>query len=185
MHTHTTLKASLHADGREVEHSRTVLCTSDLVEREAESHLGAIFAHWQERRSVSPFEVPVASGFEPQSVVPGAVDHLAVIDVSSADLAGYRAVHLGATVLGMEGFRHGASERLSPNGPHWSLLLDMAWMKEDLQPVYVETELAVDGMPSRHVSLLLPVADGEGRVTRICVATRTLLAPLQPLQEAF
>jgi len=185
MHTHVTIKATLRADGREVEHSRTVLCEDDLLREEAESRLGAIAAHWRERRNVSPFDIPMEAGFEPHIAIPGAASHLAIIDVSADDLAGYRAVHIGAETQGMNGFRQETPERLSPNGPHWSLLLDMAWMKEDLRPVYVETELAVDGALSRFVSLLLPVAGDDGRVVRVHVTTRSLLIPEQAMQEPY
>jgi hypothetical protein len=129
MHIHATLKASLRTYGREIEHSRTILCENDLIRDESGSHLGAIFSHWRERRAVSPFDVPADTGFEPQLVVPGAVANLAIVDVSAEDPELFRAVHIRADALGMQGFRHESPEQLSPNGPHWALLLDMAWMK--------------------------------------------------------
>ena len=104
---------------------------------------------------------PMVWGFEAGFSVPGINTHIGVIDVSNDDLSSFRVIRKGSKAMGLQGFTHRDLNTLSPNGVHWTLLLDMVWMKKDFRPVYVATELAIDSVPLHYSSLLLPLADND------------------------
>jgi|GEM_PF-6809524 len=180
----TNLKARL-ADGRCLEHSRTIFGNDQIAIREKQSHLSKAYGLWLDHCLISPFDVPIHDGFEPGFSVPGINTHIGVIDVSNDDLSSFRVIRKGSKAMGLQGFTHRDLNTLSPNGVHWTLLLNMVWMKKDFRPVYVATELAIDSVPLHYSSLLLPLADNDGAVTRVQIVTRPSLAESGITDEAF
>lgn len=180
----TILKTTL-PDGRYVEHSRTVFATDKIATNEKQTQIAKAYGLWLDHCLISPFDVPLNEEFSLKATKSGIATHLGIVDVSTEDLSRFQIIHKGDEAMGLQGFSHANLNSLSPNGVHWTLLLDMAWMKNDFRPIYLATELAIDSLLTHYRSLLLPLASVDGSVTRIHIVTRPLLVPSVVSDEAF
>ena len=144
--------------------------------READTLLDFLFYYWS-ALNAGANKVPAVADFQVEKILqPAALEYTGWVDTAEDDPRSFIIRHHPANRLpGMD--EHSADIRLAdlPNKMHAnSLILEYLRCKRWKIPLYHEIDQRIGGIRRHYTRLLLPLADGDGPVTRIFFGFRLI-----------